>query len=455
MDVSEPANPLEAGVCNDQRLSMALAVSGKYAYGLDSQRLSIFDVSLPQSPTRVAKLDLPCPDPGSGVYDFWGVTIRAPYAYVSGMNWNPQQALLWIIDVSDPFAPRLVSSLICAYKAQCIGASALSGDYLYLGVGDFSQGENDCRSGLRVIDVRDPTKPKEVYIGISSIPGFGINVVIRENYAYLTGDKLRIFDLSNPVFPGLLATYALYSEGIALSGDFAYLNSDKLWVVDISDLNNPTGSFFRGEYGKGVAVSGNLAFVPGSLSVLKNTLAPDASLTSPSGSSTLLGSVLIEAQADHASGIDRVEFYIEDTWKASDTSAPYSYTWDTTSAEDGLHTMRARAYNANGKSSDAEREVYTRLVYAPLTFAGERVLNGWMSPFDILFWQAHPDNVNIIKYRLFRVEEGKRILLAELDADTFQYRNMRVVRGNPFTTYALIAVNDVNRESDPVSVTVR
>jgi hypothetical protein len=76
-----------------------------------------------------------------------------------------------------------------------------------------------------------------------------------------------------------------------------------------------------------------------------------------------------------------------------------------------------------------------------------------MPPFDFLSWQAHPENENIVKYRLFRVEEGKRILLADLNADTFQYRNMRVASGKP-STYALIAVNDANRESDPVTVIV-
>jgi hypothetical protein len=53
-----------------------------------------------------------------------------------------------------------------------------------------------------------------------------------------------------------------------------------------------------------------------------------------------------------------VEFYIDDSFKAADTSAPYSYTWDTTLFEDGLHTIRARVYNNNGKSSDSEIEVF-------------------------------------------------------------------------------------------------
>jgi hypothetical protein len=354
MDVSDPSNPKEAGACDYKRQGGGLVVSGKYAYGVDGDRLSIFDISSPRSPYRVADLDLPCAS---------GIAVRMPYAYVSGMKSvaNTTRAILTIIDISDPFEPSIVSSYVCAYKARYYGTPALSGNYVYLGLEDFSQGEDDRRSGFRVIDVSDPRNPREVYIGISSITGsYSGLVIVREDYAYLTGDMLRIFDLSNPAFPSLVVSYGLRCDGIALSGDYAYLNWDKLWIIDISNIyrSSTTGVFYQGEWGKGVAVSGNIAYVPGSLSVLKNNLAPDVSISTPSALSTLIGSVPIEVQASHDSGIEKVEFYIDDSFKAADTSAPYSYTWDARFFEVGLHTIRARAFNNNGKSSDVETEVF-------------------------------------------------------------------------------------------------
>jgi hypothetical protein len=460
MDVSTPSNPREASVCNEKRQGGGLAVSGKYAYGVDGHSLSIFDISSPRDASRVADLQLPCPEPASDSYVYCGVAVRVPYAYVSGTNWggNPTRAILWVVDVSDPSAPRLVSSLVCAYKAVNIGSPALSGNYLYLGLHDNSQGEEDRRSSLRVIDISDPRNPREVYASVSSVPAsFGINVVVRGNYAYLTGDMLRIYDLSNPGYPSLLISYVVGSMAIAFSGDYIYLNSDRLWVIDISNIYYPTGVYCRGEMGTGIDVSGNIAYVPGSLSVFRNKMAPDVSITSPPGLSTLLGSVPIDVQAAHSSGIDRVEFYVDDSFKGSDTSAPYSYTWDTRPYEDGLHTIRTRAYNKNGKSSDTEREVFTKLVYAPLSFEGEKVLNRSLAQaeyINILSWRAHPNNVNIVKYRLYQVEGKKRSLLVESGADTFQYWHRQVKKDEPYT-YALIAVNNVGRESDPVSVTVR
>jgi len=456
MDVSDPSNPREAGICHEKSLSRGLAVSGKYAYGL----LSIFDISSPRSPYRVADLDLPCIDPPCDAYDHAGIAVRMPYAYVSGMKWsgNTTRATLTVVDISDPFEPSIVSSYVCAHKARHLGTLALSGNYVYLGVEDFSQGDDDRRSGFRVIDVSDPRNPREVYVGISNITGsYSADVIVRGNYAYLTGDMLRIFDLSNPQFPSLVVSYVLRCAGIALSGDYAYLSWDKLWLIDISNIYRPTGVFYRGEWGKGVAVSGNIAYVPGSLYVLKNKLAPEVSITSPSALSTLHGSVPIEVQASHSSGIDHVEFFIDDSFKAADTSAPYSYTWDTTSFEDGLHTIRARAYNNNGKSSDVETEVFTRLVYTPLSFTGEKILNRSFSQaeyINVLSWRAHPSNVNIVKYKLFQVEGKSRSLLVELSADTFKYWHRRVEADKTYT-YALVAVNNENRESDPASVTVQ
>jgi ELWxxDGT repeat protein len=51
--------------------------------------------------------------------------------------------------------------------------------------------------------------------------------------------------------------------------------------------------------------------------------------------------------------VSKVEFYIDNTKEAEDTSAPYEHTWDTTSAAEGSHTIKAVAYNlAQQKSHD-------------------------------------------------------------------------------------------------------
>jgi len=461
MNVSDPAHPVNVGE-NKWSLSGGLAVSKNFAFGVAKGWLRIYDLSLPSNPILAADLAIPYDDPRFEQFGYCGIAVRPPYAYVSGTKRTADDArtTLTIVDISDPFHPSLRSSWDCAGYARHFGTIALSGHYLYLPVEDYSLGANDRRFGLRVIDVSDPGDPKEVSNWMSTIKGsYASHVVVKDNKAFVTGDILRIFDLSNPASPSPIVFYGLRCESIALSGDYAYLAWDKLWAIDITNLYGPSTQayYYKGEWGKGVAVSGNIVYVPGSLYVLKNNMVPAVSITAPSGSATLLGSVTIDVQTSHSSGIDRVEFYIDGSLIAADSSAPYAYPWDTTLEEDGRHIIRAQAYNNNGKSSDTEIEVFTRLVYAPLNVKAEKKLNRSLSQseyINVLSWQAHPNNVNIAKYKLFQVEGTTPRLLIELSADKLKYWHQKV-RTDQAYTYVLVAVNNTNRESDPVYITVQ
>lgn len=462
MDMSDPSNPREAGQCKDRSLSRGLAVSGMYAYGLGEERLSIFDISSPSSPYLAAALELPCAAPPCDRYDDMGIVVRAPYAYVSGTKWNGDttRATLTIIDVSDPFKPGVVSQLVCAYRASHFGKPALSGDHIYMAVLDYPQETGDGRAGLRIIDISDARNPKEVVIAVvPEIGSYGRNVLVRENYAYLSGDKLRVIDISNPFSPFIVAQGNFRCHEIALSGDFAYLAWDKLMVVDISNIDRTPllgYNWYRGEWGNGIAASGNIAYVSGSLTALENTSAPSVRISAPSALSTVLGTVPIEVQASHESGIAQVEFFVDGVFAAEDSTAPFSYPWDTRPCQDGVHAIRILATNNNGKSSETEIDVFTKLVHSPLSFAGNRSMNRSLSQAEnvnVLSWQAHPENSNVVKYMLF-LDVGRTWgLLAECGADQFEYWHRRIAKDESYS-YALVAVNSEGRESDPVYATV-
>jgi len=460
MDVSDPSRPREIGLCKVKGLARGLAVSGMYAYGL-GERLSIFDISSPSSPYLAADLDLPCAAPPCDWHDEMGIVVRAPYAYVSGTKWNGDttRATLTIIDVSDPFKPGVVSQLVCAYRASHFGKPALSGDHIYLAVLDYPQETGDGRAGLRIIDISDAKNPKEVVIAVVPENSYGRNVLVRGNYAYLSGDKLRVIDISNPFSPFIVAQGNFRCHEIALSGDFAYLAWDKLMVVDISNIDRTPllgYNWYQGEWGNGIAAQGNIAYVPGSLTVLENTSAPSARITAPSAQSTVLGTMSIEAQASHDSGIARIDFFIDGVFAAADSTAPFSYPWDTRPCRDGLHAIRVLAVNNNGKSSETEIDVFTRLVYSPLSFAAKTVPNRSLSQTEyvnVLSWQAHPENRNVAKYGIFLVDGRTQTLLAECRADQFEYWHRRIAKDKSYS-YALVAVNSEGRESDPVYATV-
>jgi len=79
------------------------------------------------------------------------------------------------------------------------------------------------------------------------------------------------------------------------------------------------------------------------------------------GPGTYSGVINITAEATDPDGINRVEFRVDGVLKSTDTTAPYSYAWDSrpVSVPDGVHTLRATAYDTGEHSSYAEVTITT------------------------------------------------------------------------------------------------
>jgi hypothetical protein len=462
MDVTDAFHPAEESLSNDLGLDRGVTVVGNTAFAIHRGRLSIFDISASGSPERIADLDLPRIDSTLEAYDHFGIVVRPPYAYVSGVEFggaNDRRANLTIIDISDPEHPNIVKTFACPLKVSNFGNLAISGNYVYLAVEDTTTGEADRRCGLRTIDVSDPKNPREVSTWRDDSAGScSSRIAVAGDRLYLTGDQLRIFDLADPAAPRLVAVIALGCTDIAFSGDFAYLALDRLLVLDLSNLAGGTvpAYYYRGETGKGIAVSGNIVYIPGSLSVFRNNVAPAVSLLSPAARTTVIGSVPLEVRADHDSGIRQVEFFIDGASKSVDAAAPYAFEWDTTPYPDGVHTVRIAATNNEGRSSELLADLLIRHVYAPLDFTGRTAMNRSLSQVEylnILSWRAHPENPAVAKYRILTVEGRTQTLLAEVGADQLEYRHRRIDKEKA-RTYALVAVDGEGRESLPAYVTI-
>lgn len=95
----------------------------------------------------------------------------------------------------------------------------------------------------------------------------------------------------------------------------------------------------------------------GSVTSAGDTVAPTVSLTAPTNSSTVTGPVGVTAGASDNTGVSKVTISIDSSVVATDTTAPYSYTWDTTGTVDGTHTVSATAYDAAGNRATASNTV--------------------------------------------------------------------------------------------------
>ncbi|WP_225413589.1 M20/M25/M40 family metallo-hydrolase [Stigmatella hybrida] len=74
--------------------------------------------------------------------------------------------------------------------------------------------------------------------------------------------------------------------------------------------------------------------------------APTVALTGPSTAAPLSGPVTLTATASDNVGVTRVDFLVDGAVKGSDTTAPYSFVWDTATVLNGTHTLSVQAVDA-------------------------------------------------------------------------------------------------------------
>ncbi|MDO9514286.1 MAG: DUF1566 domain-containing protein, partial [Elusimicrobiota bacterium] len=88
-------------------------------------------------------------------------------------------------------------------------------------------------------------------------------------------------------------------------------------------------------------------------------------ITNPVDGSTVTATVNVTAAASDDNGISKVIFYIDGVSKSTDTTAPYSYSWDTTVEIDGAHTVKATAYDTANQTANDQHTVMVDNVPIP------------------------------------------------------------------------------------------
>jgi hypothetical protein len=84
--------------------------------------------------------------------------------------------------------------------------------------------------------------------------------------------------------------------------------------------------------------------------VAGDTQAPAVSITSPAGGSTVTGLAGVNVTATDNVGVTRVELRANSTTVAVDTSAPFTFIWDSRGVANGMASLVAYAFDAAGNS---------------------------------------------------------------------------------------------------------
>ncbi|MCB2210761.1 hypothetical protein KQI52_01465 [bacterium] len=193
----------------------------------------------------------------ASLYSIWDsardVALTGDHAYIA-----TDESGLRVLDISDPTAPVEV-----AYSRSSVPALgvAIQGDYAYVAAS---------YSGLRVIDISDPTAPVEV--GVCSNVQGARNVTVDGNYACVSCETagLQVVNISDPTNPTLTGTFSgAYIIDAAMAGSYAYVIqelqelSSELLVIDLSDPSNPTEVYWTNGvgYSRSITLSDGYVYI--------------------------------------------------------------------------------------------------------------------------------------------------------------------------------------------------
>lgn len=250
IDISDPGHPTEVGSYWDGEWNTRIQPKskGNFLYLPHRWSVKILDVSDPTSPVMVDEFG---PMPESIQHP--DISLFGNYAYISISKKyvNDYQKLIFIYDLSNPGNPIQTSSILLTTTSHHSQAALLfaQGDYLYAMLKD--------EKSLFILDVSDPTSPQI----ISSLQGEdltnGYKLYVSRGYAYIgtfergSGRLLHIVDVSDPQNPLYVKLFeypdtdyppwgALGAEDIKIAGKYMYIGSySNVLIFDISDPINP------------------------------------------------------------------------------------------------------------------------------------------------------------------------------------------------------------------------
>ncbi|MFA5809987.1 MAG: Ig-like domain-containing protein, partial [Thermoleophilia bacterium] len=139
---------------------------------------------------------------------------------------------------------------------------------------------------------------------------------------------------------------------------------------------------------------------------IPDTTPPSVSLSSPAPGATVSGTAVVSANASDNVSVAGVQFLLDGVnLGAEDTTAPYSISWDTATATNGLHTLTARARDAAGNQTTSTAVAVTvsnvpdtTPPSVPTGLSATAVSSSQIN----LSWTASTDNVAVAGYRVYR-----------------------------------------------------
>ncbi len=180
---------------------------------------------------------------------------------------------------------------------------------------------------------------------------------------------------------------------------------------------------------------------------------PTTSITTPSGGTTVSGTAAVSATATDntgGTGVNKVELYVDGVLNSTNTSSPYNFSWNTTTATNATHNLTVKAYDgatpANVTTSSAVSVVVDN---SPPTAPTSLRMTGNSLTTIALAWNASTDNIAVTNYKLSR--NGTPI--ATIPNGTLTYSDSGLTSTTTYS-YVLVATDAAGNTSTAATLSV-
>jgi hypothetical protein len=215
-----------------------------------------------------------------------------------------------------------------------------------------ANGQTDLTPASRTwtIDVTPPTVTSTVPADGAS--GVAVGTTVRATFseamaaASVTGSTFTLADTSN--------------GGASVAASVSYDATSHVATLTpsapLATLHDFTATIQGGSGGvtdaAGNAMTADVTWSFTTSAPVADTTPPTVALTAPANGSTVSGTaVTISANASDNVAVDHVDFLVNGSVVGTDTSSPYSITWDSTTVQDGSASITARAVDTSANSA--------------------------------------------------------------------------------------------------------
>jgi subtilisin family serine protease len=189
--------------------------------------------------------------------------------------------------------------------------------------------------------------------------------------------------------------------------------------------------------------------------ITADTTAPVALITSPSNGASVSGLVSVNVSASDNIGVTKVELYANGALVATDTTSPYSFSWDSTKVANGSVSLVAKAYDAAGNVGVSSGDTVTVANAVapdttPPTVSIKNPLNGSQVSGTVSINVVATDNVGVQQTTLYI--DGVQQASATSGSLSYSWNTRKISTG----THTIMAIaKDAAGNSSSSSISVK